>query len=143
MKAKHCVILVLIHLFSAELSNSQTEPPAARSTSPTPTATPIVFSAQTLGELKKLQQAALTSDYAYRQVAHLCNNIGPRLTGSAQAEKAVEYVSTEMKALGLDVKLEKVTVPHWVRGEETGAVIEYPGMAEKTTQKIVLTALGG
>ena len=34
-------------------------------------------------------------------------------------------------------------MPHWVRGEETAALVEYPGMAEKTTQKIVLTALGG
>src|ERR1700730_11247471 len=109
----------------------------------TPTPTPSPYSAQTLGALKKLQQAALASDYAYRQVAHLSNNIGPRLTGSAQAEKAVEYVAAELKALGLEVQLEKLTVSHWVRGEETAALVEYPGMAENTTQKIVLTALGG
>jgi len=109
----------------------------------TPTPSPVPYSTQTLGELKKLQQAALASDYAWRQTAYLSNNIGPRLTGSAQAEKAVEYVAAELKALGLDVRLEKVTVPHWVRGEETAALVEYPGMADKTTQKIVLTALGG
>ncbi|HEY2615548.1 MAG TPA: M20/M25/M40 family metallo-hydrolase [Chthoniobacterales bacterium] len=106
-----------------------------------PSASP--YSAQTLADLKQLQQAALASDYAYRQVAHLSNNIGPRLTGSAQAQKAVEYVAAELKAIGLDVQLEKVTVPHWVRGEETAALVEYPGMAENTTQKIILTALGG
>jgi carboxypeptidase Q len=93
--------------------------------------------------LKQLQQAALTSDYAYRQVAHLANNIGPRLSGSAQAGKAVEYVAAELKALGLEVQLEKVMVPHWVRGEETGALVQFPGQAANTTQKIVLTALGG
>lgn len=109
----------------------------------TPTPSPSPYSPQTLSELKQLQQAALASDYAYRQVAHLSNNIGPRLTGSAQAEKAVEYVAAELKALGLEVQLEKVTVPHWVRGEETAALVEYPGMAEKTTQKIIMTALGG
>jgi carboxypeptidase Q len=113
----------------------------ALAASPTPSPSP--YSAQTLGELKKLQQAALASDYAYRQVAHLSNNIGPRLTGSAQAQKAVEYVAAELKAIGLEVRLEKVTVQHWVRGEETAALVEYPGMAEKTTQKIILTALGG
>src|SRR5437588_4193681 len=110
--------------------------------SPTPTASPPLYSPQTLSELKQLQQAALKSDYAYRQVAHLSNNIGPRLSGSAQAQKAVEYVATELKALGLEVQLEKLMVPHWVRGEETAALIEFPGMAEKTTQKIVLCALG-
>src|SRR5687768_4689309 len=113
------------------------------SPSPTPTPTPALYSAKTLSELKQLQQAALKSDYAYRQTAYLSNNIGPRLTGSAQAQKSVEYVAAEMKALGLEVQLEKLSVPHWVRGEETAALVEYPGMAENTTQKIVLTALGG
>jgi Zn-dependent M28 family amino/carboxypeptidase len=112
------------------------------SPSPTPTPTPPLYSTQTLSELKQLQQEALKSDYAYRQVAHLSNNIGPRLTGSAQAQKAVDYVAAELKALGLEVQLEKIMVPHWVRGEETAALVEFPGMAEKTTQKIVLCALG-
>lgn len=110
---------------------------------PTPVPTPSPYSEKTLTELRQLQQAALKSDYAWRQVAHLSNNIGPRLTGSAQAEKAVEYVAAELKALGLEIRLEKVTVPHWVRGEETAALVEFPGMAPNTIQKIVLTALGG
>jgi hypothetical protein len=33
-------------------------------------------------------------------------------------------------------------VPHWVRGEETAALVQFPGQAENTTQKIVLCALG-
>ena len=102
----------------------------------------MVFSPQTLADLKQLQQAAVTSDYAYRQVAHLSNNIGPRLSGSAQAAKAVEYVAAELKKIGCEVQLEKVMVPHWVRGEETAALVQYPGQAEKTPQKIVLCALG-
>src|SRR5882757_2892998 len=97
---------------------------------PSPTATPVVFSPQTLADLKRLQQAALSSDYAYRQVAHLANNIGPRLTGSAQAAKAVEYVASELKAIGGEVQLERVMVPHWVRGEETAALVSWPGMAD-------------
>ena len=101
-----------------------------------------MFSAQTLADLKRLQQAALNSDYAYRQVAHLANNIGPRLSGSAQAQKAVEYVANELKGIGCQVQLEKVMVPHWVRGEETAALVQFPGQTENTTQKIVLCALG-
>src|SRR5437899_10965833 len=122
---------------------AQTSSPVEGSTStPTPTATPIVFSNQTLSDLKRLQQAALSSDYAYRQVAHLADNIGPRLSGSAQAAKAVEYVANELKAIGCEVLLEKVMVPHWVRGEETAALVQFPGQAPETTQKIVLCALG-
>src|SRR5712671_5055562 len=107
-----------------------------------PSSTPAVFSLQTLSELKQLQHAALDSDHAYRQVAHLANNIGPRLSGSAQAAKAVEYVAGELKALGCEVQLERVMVPHWVRGEETAALVQFPGQAPHTTQKIVLCALG-
>lgn len=98
---------------------------------------------QLLAEMKRLQQAALESDYALKQTAYLCNNIGPRLSGSPQAARAVEYVAAEMRKLGLEVTLEKVMVPHWVRGEETGELVAFPGMAAGTTQKVVLTALGG
>ena len=106
-------------------------------------AQPEQYSPQFVSEIKKVQQAAFESDYAYRQLAHLSNNIGPRLSGSPQAQTAVEYVAAELRKLGLEVQLEKVMVPHWVRGEETGALTEYPGMSPGTTQKIVLTALGG
>src|SRR2546429_958736 len=34
-------------------------------------------------------------------------------------------------------------VPHWVRGEETAALVQFPGQAPNTTQKVVLCALGG
>src|SRR5438552_4551938 len=138
-----CLLCIGFALTTAS-SWAQTSSPVEGSTStPTPTATPIVFSNQTLSDLKRLQQAALSSDYAYRQVAHLADNIGPRLTGSAQAAKAVDYVASELKAIGCEVQLEKVSVPHWVRGEETAALVQWPGMAENTTQKIVLCALGG
>src|SRR5262249_2818296 len=112
------------------------------SPNPSPSPTPAVLSAQTLADLKRLQQAALASDYAYRQVAHLANNIGPRLSGSAQAAKAVDYLAGELRSIGCEVQLEKVMVPHWVRGDETGALVQFPGQAPGTTQKIVLCALG-
>jgi len=49
----------------------------------------------------------------------------------------------ELRKDGLDAKLKKVMVPHWVPGIETGEIVEFPGMAAGTTQKIVLAALGG
>ena len=101
------------------------------------------YSPQLTAELKQLQEAALKSDYAWDQLAHLTNNIGPRPAGSTQANFAAQYVAGELRKLGLDVKLEKVVVPHWVRGEETASLVEFPGMAPGTTQKVVLTALGG
>jgi carboxypeptidase Q len=108
-----------------------------------PQAPPLQYAPQLVSEIKQVQQAALTSDYAYARLAYLCNNIGPRLSGSPQAQGAVNYVAAELRKLGLDVKLEKVSVPHWVRGQETGELTGFAGLTPNTTQKIVLTALGG
>ncbi len=145
------LLLLVGSLIRLSLSDAQSGAPPKTSIAsdteatapPSPAPTPLFFSPQTLADLKRVQQAALTSDYAFRQVAHLADNIGPRLSGSAQAAKAVEYVAGELKEIGCEVQLEKVMVPHWVRGEETAALVQFPGQAENTTQKIVLCALGG
>jgi carboxypeptidase Q len=94
-------------------------------------------------ELTAIRDAALSDDYAYRQVAHLTENIGPRPVGSPQAQAAIEYVEGEMRKLGLEVRLEPVQARRWMRGAETAELVDYPGQATGTTQKIVLTALGG
>lgn len=108
-----------------------------------PTPTPLLYSDSTIAAMSRIQQAALQSDYSYNQAGYMANNIGPRLSGSAQAARSVEYVAAEMRKLGLDVRLQKCMVPHWVRGEEHGELIEFEGMAAGTVQKVVLTALGG
>jgi hypothetical protein len=91
----------------------------------------------------KLRDAAIRDPYAYNELRHLTDNIGPRLSGSPQAQSAVEYVAAEMRALGAEVTLEKAKVPHWIRGEESAQLVAWPGQTSGTTQKIVLTALGG
>jgi carboxypeptidase Q len=101
------------------------------------------FPPKLLEELSRIKVAALGDDYAYRQMAHLTENIGARPSGSAQANAAVDYVAGEMRRLGLEVRREEVKVPHWVRGAETAQLVEYPGQVPGTVQKIVLTALGG
>jgi len=110
----------------------------AQSAGERPAITPEIRS-----EMERVLKAAMAGDYAYQQLRHLCNNIGPRLAGSPQAQFAAEYVGAEMRKLGLEVTLEKTKVPHWVRGVETAALTDYPGQAPGTTQKIFLTALGG
>src|SRR5713101_7415326 len=104
---KTCIVWTLALVCYALPCEAQSATP-----SPSPTATPALFSEQTLADLKRLQEAALSSDYAYRQVAHLADNIGPRLTGSAQAAKAVDYVASELKAIGCAVK----KPPRWCNG---------------------------
>jgi len=101
------------------------------------------FAPQVLQDLGRVQKAALASDFGYRVAGHLADNIGPRLSGSPQYQQAAEYVAQQMRDLGLEVTMEKVMVPHWVRGKESAELVEFPGQAPSTTQKVVLTALGG
>ena len=49
---------------------------------------PPAYSPQLTAELKQLQEAALKSDYAWDQLAHLTNNIGPRPAGSVRKDPA-------------------------------------------------------
>ncbi|NNE66031.1 MAG: M20/M25/M40 family metallo-hydrolase [Pyrinomonadaceae bacterium] len=102
-----------------------------------------LYSAETIKGMKALQSAALKSDYAYSRTRYFTNNIGPRLSGSPQSERAIEYVADEMRKLGLEVRLQPIMVPHWVRGEEKASLVKFPGMATGTTQKLSITALGG
>ena len=96
-----------------------------------------------LATMAKLRDAALADPYAVTELRHLTDNIGPRLSGSPQAQQAVDYVAAEMRALGAEVQLEKTSVPHWVRGLEMGELVSWNGQAAGTVQKVVLTALGG
>jgi hypothetical protein len=92
--------------------------------------------------VERLISAGLASDGAYRKLAYLTDRIGPRLSGSANHDKAVRWTEEEMKRDGLDrVWTEKVMVPHWVRGVETGKILapaEHPmivmalGMSDPT-----------
>jgi carboxypeptidase Q len=104
---------------------------------------PSAWTPAQLATMAKLRDAAINDPYALDQLRHLTDNIGPRISGSPQAQAAVEYVAAEMKAIGAEVTLEKTSVPHWVRGVETGSLLEWKGMPLGTQQKVVLTALGG
>lgn len=136
-------MLVCSFLTSARVLAQNRPPKSAYEKASPPLRVDKSYGPRLMGELSRLRDAALADDYAYQQVAHLTDNIGPRPAGSAQAEHAAEYVGQEMRRLGLEVRLEEVMVPHWVRGSETAELTEYPGQAPGTTQKIVLTALGG
>jgi Zn-dependent M28 family amino/carboxypeptidase len=93
--------------------------------------------------LERIRDAAMSSDYAWNRLTDLSDKIGPRLSGSPGAEAAVDQVATAMREAGFDVTLQPVKVPHWVRGDETGELIDYPGRPKGITQKLHLTALGG
>src|SRR5215469_9650319 len=83
------------------------------------------FPPEFLNQLTEIKTAALADDYAYRQLAHLTENIGPRPSGSAQAKAAVDYVAAELRVQGLEVLHKEFKVPNWVRNEEAGELRGY------------------
>src|SRR5260370_1107661 len=93
--------------------------------------------------LARIREAGLSDDWGYRRLADLCDKIGPRMSGSRQAEAAVGQIAAALRAEGLTVTLQPVKVPHWVRGEEQAEIIDYPGRPAGVTQHLVLTTLGG
>jgi carboxypeptidase Q len=115
-------LLVLSMLSTASVLAQKLRPRADSDYEPRQPAGPPLPAAL-LQELTAIRDAALTDDYAYRQVAHLTENIGPRPVGSTQAQAAIEYVAGEMRKLGLEVRLEPVQARHWIRGAETAELV--------------------
>jgi hypothetical protein len=93
--------------------------------------------------LARIRDTAMQSDYAWERMADMTDLIGPRLSGSPGAAAAVTQVAEAMRKLGARVTLQPVKVPHWVRGVETGELVDYTGRPNGITQRVILTALGG
>lgn len=69
--------------------------------------------------LVDFHHTALTQSKSYKWLNYLSNNIGPRMSGTVGADKAVKWGESTMKEAGFDkVWLQPVTVPHWERGEK-------------------------
>lgn len=100
-----------------------------------------VYSQSDAEALKKIYKTSLTNGKSYDWLNHLSNQIGGRLSGSLNAERAVNYTKEELDKLGLDkVWLQPVMVPKWVRGFKEYAFIE----SEKgKTTTVNICALGG
>jgi carboxypeptidase Q len=68
--------------------------------------------------------AALADSSAWNRLALFTDKFGPRLSGSASLERAIDWVIEEMKRDGLqNVRGEPVMVPRWVRGDESATLI--------------------
>lgn len=91
--------------------------------------------------IKAIYNTALTNSQSYDWLNYLSNQIGGRLSGSIQAQQAVEYAKLQLESMGLDrVWLQPVMVPKWVRGTPEFAYVETaPGI----TTDLPICALGG
>lgn len=90
--------------------------------------------------IRKLAMEIMSHTYAYENLRHLCKEIGPRLSGSANSLKAVQATADMLKQAGADtVYLQPCLVTHWERGEKETGYAE-TGNSEKHVLK--LCALG-
>ncbi|MFC7668689.1 hypothetical protein ACFQT0_15905 [Hymenobacter humi] len=91
--------------------------------------------------LRKIFDEALLRGESYENLRYLTGTIGGRLSGSPQAQQAVEWGKITMEKAGFDrVYLQEVMVPHWVRGsKERGEIVGNKGKEIK----VAVCALGG
>lgn len=88
-------------------------------------------------------KTALTQNKAYADLHDLCKKVGPRLSGSDGAAKAVVLAQQLLKNAGADtVWLQDVVVPHWIRGGKEEAFLK-PASGSKTISPVRVCALGG
>ena len=104
-----------------------TDPPAPTTPAPgapsNPAASPGSLADIYREAAARLIDAALASDHAYLRLSQLCDGIGHRLSGSENLERAVAWAAGAMREDGLDVRLQPVMVPHWVRGRESASMV--------------------
>ncbi len=91
--------------------------------------------------IKQLYNNALSNGHAYENLRYLCKNIGARLSGSAQAQMAVEWSERLLRSYQFDtVYLQPVEVPYWVRGSQESGWIKNQN---NQLHKVNMLALGG
>jgi len=101
----------------------------------------ITFSQEDSIFLRKIYNEALSEGNAYEDLRSLCKDIGARVTGSAEAEMAVEWGKRKMESYGFDkVSLQEIQVPHWERGTKEAGWIR---LKNGELIKVHLLALGG
>lgn len=86
---------------------------------------------------RKIYSQALGEQQGFAWLTELCG-LGPRFAGSEQATESVLYFKEIMDSLGFETRLQAVKVPHWVRGQEQGWIVQGIDQTE-----MALTALGG
>ena len=78
--------------------------------------------------IRNMANEILTQGTAYKNLEFICKKIGPRLSGSANAAKAIQATTAMLKEVGADtVYLQPCMVPHWVRGAKEIAYAVLPG----------------
>ncbi|GAC1366889.1 MAG: hypothetical protein NVSMB3_15550 [Acidobacteriaceae bacterium] len=116
------VVCAVAGLLSAHGSRAQMGAPGERITAMPAVAGPLA--ARYKADADKILAAAMADNDGYAALTYLCDHIGKRVSGSPQLNTAVEWGADLMKKAGLqNVQIQPVMVPHWVRGNESAALV--------------------
>ena len=89
--------------------------------------------------IKKIYNTALQEPVAHQWLDYLCNEIGGRLAGSANAAAAVTYTAQMLDTVGFSVSLQDCEVPHWERGApEIVKIINSPSQGDIMLKALAL-----
>lgn len=89
--------------------------------------------------IRSIFDEALLNGQSYNNLNYLCKVIGHRLTGSVQAQKAVNWAHDKVTGYGVDrVLLQSVEAPHWIRGDK-----DWVALSEEVDIALNACALGG
>jgi carboxypeptidase Q len=103
----------------------------------------VQVNAQDSTLIRRIYDEALLRGHAYENLRQLCKDIGPRLSGSSQAQMAVDWSYEKMQSYAFDVvQKQAIKVPHWERGTTESAWFKESTNNAKL-QKLQLLALGG
>ena len=91
--------------------------------------------------IRSIYNSALTNGHAYENLRSLCKDVGARISGSAEAQMAVEWSKATMEKYNFDeVYLQEIKVPHWERGTTEAGWIR---SKKHGLIKVNMLALGG
>ncbi|MEM8800046.1 MAG: M20/M25/M40 family metallo-hydrolase, partial [Pseudomonadota bacterium] len=97
----------------------------------------LPYSEAELNQAISLRDQALQGNIGYDVIRSLTTEVGPRLAGSENEARARDWAVAKLQSLGFEnVRVEKFTIPGWLRGDEYAEVTSpYP-------QPLRITALG-
>ena len=125
-----------VALILAATAGAATAGAAAGQPAGTASLTPPAWIDEYRAPAQRLIDEAMGSRFAWNRLAELTDTFGHRLSGSASLDAAIRWTAGRMREDGLDVRLDPVKVPRWVRGSESAQIVE-PG-----THSLVMLGLG-
>lgn len=95
--------------------------------------------------IRQIYDEVLVNGECHQNLKYLCKKIGSRLSGSEEADQAIQWSKELMESYGFDtVWLQPVEVPVWTRGDVEDAIAYFEDRdGVPTSLELDICALGG